>query len=160
MKYTLLIFVIVLAMSCKQNDTKQSPTAEQANTQEVTPNWLIGSWERVGEKEGKRTYEKWKQDEDGKFIGLGCTLKGVDTIWKEDILLSKDIEGWKFSVLGLGDTSRTSFLVTHMDKKRFICKNELNEFPKKIDYAFDGKNINAVISGGGPTVLFIFNKID
>ena len=160
MKYTIIIFVIFLAISCKQNSTKQSPSEERIQPQEITPNWLLGSWERLGEKEGKKTYEYWMKNEAGDFIGMGCTLEGLDTVWKEDILLTNSNGGWNFNVIGLGDTSTTSFMITHLDKKSFICENEINEFPKKIEYAFDGKNINAVISGGGPTIPFNFKKMD
>lgn len=152
------MFVIFLALSCKKNNTKT--TVDQTTQKEISPKWLLGSWERLGEKEGKRTFEYWKQNEDGEFIGMGCTLEGVDTVWKEDILLSKEKDDWKFNVIAQGDTTATSFLITHLDNKSFICENEMNEFPKKIAYTFDGKNINAVISGGGPTIPFNFKKME
>ena len=160
MKYILLFFALVLAISCKQKNTTQSPIEAFNSTNEITPNWLIGSWERLGGKEGKKTYEYWNQNEAGEFIGMGCTLEGVDTIWKEDILLSKHSDEWQFNVTGLGDTIATSFLITAFEENRFVGENELNEFPKKIEYTFDGKNINAVISGGGPTIPFNFKKMD
>lgn len=160
MKYTILIIGIILAISCKQSNNKLALAEDRILAEEISPNWLIGSWERLGEKEGKKTYEYWKQNGAGEFIGMGCTLEGVDTVWKEDILLAKDNDGWKFSVTGLGDTIATSFLISQMDEKSFICENKLNEFPKQIAYTFDGKNINAVISGGGPTIPFNFKKID
>ena len=60
MKYTILIFAITLALSCKQSNNKQALTEDRILAEEISPNWLIGSWERLGEKEGKKTYEYWK----------------------------------------------------------------------------------------------------
>ena len=160
MKYSLLFLVLILAVSCKQKQAEQLPIEDPMVAPDITPDWLIGSWERIGEKEGKKTYEYWKQNQAGEFIGMGCTLEGIDTIWKEDILLSNQKQGWEFSVTGLGDTIPTSFLITNLEENRFVCENELNEFPKKIEYVFDGENINAVISGGGPTIPFNFKKMN
>ncbi len=156
MRIIILLFFVGFLISCKSDKKQEIPSQNDITHQNNNPTWLIGSWERVGDKEGKKTYEYWRQNKDGEFIGLGCTLKGKDTIWKEDVLLTEDNDGWKFEVVGLGDTIPTVFRISKMDKNKFICENDENEFPKKIEYAFDGKNINAVISGGGPTIPFNF----
>lgn len=43
------------------------------------PNFLIGNWQRLEEKEGKQTYEYWDAD----FKGLGFTLHNKDITFKE-----------------------------------------------------------------------------
>ena len=146
-------------ISCGEIKKQGNKTTEVLKIQSDTPDWLLGSWERVGEKEGNQTYEYWNQNNKGEFIGMGCTLNGGDTIWREDVLLSEGENGWTFEVVGLGDSEATVFKVTHMAKDKFVCKNDQNEFPKKIEYAFDGNNINAVISGGGPTIPFNFVRM-
>jgi hypothetical protein len=159
MKYLLIIITLFISVSCNQSKTKISTTELLESSIENKPFGLVGNYERFGEKEGQKTYESWTMNEAGEFIGIGCTLKGGDTIWKENIVLSEENGEWTFDVIGLGDTTTTSFLVTLMEKNRFICVNDLNEFPKKIEYAFDGKGINAEISGGGPTIPFNFKRL-
>lgn len=159
MKLLLIIFLGVLCCSCKQNRT-QVPLVENLEINTTNDlNWLIGDWVRTGEKEGNKTYEYWKQNSDNEYVGMGCTLQGRDTIWKEDILLKKGVDGWAFEVIGIGDSISTIFLLTELGKDKFICVNDSNEFPKRIEYAFDGNHINAIISGGGPTIPFQFEKM-
>jgi len=159
MRYIIFSAAILFLIGCKENKQSENPTEVKTENNDNAPTWLLGSWERVGEKEGNQTYEYWRQNEEGNFIGMGCTLKGADTIWREDVLLSGDKYGWTFEVVGLGDTVATIFEVTDMAKDKFVCKNDQNEFPKKIEYVFDGNNINAVISGGGPTIPFNFIRM-
>ena len=159
MKYLTYIFIGLLFFSCKEQTKPQNPTAVEASIEVENFEWMLGNWERVGEKEGQKTYEFWTKNNDKEYIGMGCTLKGLDTIWREDVLLADNGNGWNFEVVGLGDSIATVFKLTKINKAGFICENAQNEFPKKIEYAFDGKNINAVISGGGPTIPFNFVKM-
>lgn len=119
--------------------------------------WLMGAWERTNEKEGQKTYEYWKKKKDGVFIGMGCTLKKGDTIWKENIILRKK-ENWLFEVTGQGEEAPTTFVLTELNGESFTCENEENEFPKVIQYEKSANGLKAVISGGGPNITFEFIK--
>jgi len=155
MKYLICVFLFLAFFNCKEKEkveTENKVTIENLD-------WLLGNWERVGEKEGNKTYEYWEQNSQSDYVGIGCTLKRLDTIWREDVLIAKGDMGWNFDVRGLGDTVSTIFKITEITKNSFTCENDLNEFPKKIEYAFDGENINAVISGGGPTIPFNFVRM-
>ncbi len=159
MKYLTYIFIGILFFSCKEQSKQQNHLVIEASSEVENFDWLLGSWKRVGEKEGQNTYEYWTKSNDKEFKGKGCTLKGLDTIWREDILLSKNEMGWNFAVVGQGDQSPTVFDLIQINKNSFVCENAANEFPKKIEYAFDGENINAVISGGGPSIPFNFVRM-
>lgn len=159
MRNLIFILSIIIGVACNSTPTKKEQPAQKEIEKIEAPNWLIGNWERTGEEEGKKTYEQWKSGKNGELIGMGCTLQGQDTIWKEDIVLDKKGRDWFFSVTVLGNSTATVFQVTELKKNEFVCVNEENEFPKKIKYAFDGKHINAEISGGGPTIPFNFIPI-
>ncbi len=122
--------------------------------------WLLGSWQRTNEEEGRQTFEHWKKLTNDEFIGIGCTLKGGDTIWQEAIKLRKLDNNWNFEVLGKGETESTVFTLTEMSDESFTCENPENEFPKIISYAKTATGLKAVISGGGPDIAFEFEKID
>jgi len=156
MRNTAFIVMGLVIFGCK-SDSKQI-VSEQPDIQQsaLEFEWLIGNWIRVGEKEGNQTYEYWKRRNENTLIGLGCTLQGTDTIWREDVELIKRENGWNFEVVGLGDTVATVFELTQIEANKFVCENALNDFPKKIEYSFDGTNLNAVISGGGPDIPFNF----
>ena len=159
MKYLVGLLIITFMISCKsekkQHEFDSSDKTEE-KSDELPLDWLIGSWKRVGEKKGNQTYEYWNRKNDDTLIGVGCTLQGADTVWREDILLIKRADGWKFEVTGLGDSLATVFAVTQLESDNFICENQENDFPKKIQYTFDGTNINATISGGGDPIPFNF----
>lgn len=121
--------------------------------------WLVGAWERTNEKEGQKTYEYWKKKKDGLLIGMGCTLKNGDTIWKENIVLRKK-DNWFFEVTGQGEDQPTIFRLTKVNHSSFTCENQENEFPKVIQYEKSATGLKAVISGGGPNITFEFKKAD
>jgi hypothetical protein len=59
-----------------------------------------------------------------------------------------------------GEKNSTIFRITAMTENGFVCENNQNDFPKKIEYAYNGTNINAVISGGGPEIPFNYIKME
>lgn len=129
-------------------------------TKDANFSWLLGSWQRVNERDGKQTFEHWKQASKDLYLGMGCTLKEGDTIWKETIELRKLGKNWNFEVKGKGETKPTIFAITRIEKESFVCENPENEFPKLISYQKSITGLSAIISGGGPDITFEFKKID
>jgi len=151
--FTLLTLIFLCAFS--NPVIKTSKLSKDANF-----SWLLGSWERVNEKDGKQTFEHWKQASKDLYLGMGCTLKEGDTIWQETIELRKLGKNWNFEVTGKGEDHATIFKLTKMSDKGFTCENPENEFPKVISYAQSESGLSAVISGGGPNIAFEFKKLN
>ncbi len=122
--------------------------------------WLLGSWQRTNEKEGRQTFEHWTKQSGTYYLGMGCTLKDGDTIWKENIVLKQVDKNWHFEVIGQGEEQSTVFTLTDISETSFVCENPANEFPKVISYAKSESGLRAIISGGGPNITFEFKKID
>lgn len=144
--------ILILIISCKKGDTEI--------TDDSSPNfdWLVGTWIRTNEKEGKETFETWAK-EDSQYNGFSFTLLNKDTIWQERIILMEADGRWQYAVTGKRDLKPTVFKLTEIEKEAFICVNEANEFPKKIQYAKNGDQIKALISGGGMEIPFEFEKL-
>lgn len=119
--------------------------------------WLLGSWERTNNSEGTKTYEYWSKKSDTEYIGLGCTLKNSDTIFKETIRLNKHDGLWSFDVVGVNEGT-TIFKCTAITELSFSCENKVNDFPKTIQYSFEGDALKAVISDGTNEIPFLFKK--
>lgn len=148
-----LVFLLLLT-------SFDSPTDDAIiKVQKEDFSWLIGAWQRSNEKEGQQTFEHWKKQSKDVFVGMGCTLKNSDTIWKEDIILRKT-DHWRFEVRGQGEDEPTVFKITEISEHSFTCQNPENEFPKVIHYEKSATGLKAVISGGGATIPFEFKKID
>jgi len=140
-----LLVVIGLLSSCNK-------------TQDPQFDWLLGSWERTNDSNGNKTYECWSKKSDTEYIGLGCTLKDKDTLFKENIQLIKEKEQWIFKVIGVNETP-TLFPISLLTKTSFTCKNQKNEFPKQIVYSFESGDLKAIISANGTQIPFLFKKI-
>ena len=161
MKHLSCLLFILLLVACKDKTTAPNKQIEAKEVQEVAdPNWLLGDWKRNNDKEGSQTYEYWDKNKLGQFVSTGVRLEGIDTTWMEHVLLHKVDGTWLFEVTIQNDPNPTVFKVTRIDGKSFVCENPDNEFPKQISYAFDGENLNAEISGGGPTIGYQFIKMD
>jgi len=136
------LLIVVLLYSCNK-------------PQEAQFNWLLGSWERTNDSKGNKTYEYWTKKSDIEYIGLGCTLKNKDTVFKENIHLIKIKEQWVFKVIGVNETP-TLFPVTNLSLTSFTCENPENEFPKQIIYSLEKGALKAIISDNTTDISFLF----
>lgn len=157
---TFILFLnclLILGFTRINNDKK---LVSQADMKQVNFDWLLGTWQRSNEKEGKQTYEYWQKISDVEYGGLGCTLQSGDTIWQEKMLLRKVGKGWNFEVSEKNDALPTIFVLSKITKEGFVCENPYNEFPQRIAYQRHDKGMTAQISGGGPDISFEFVQLD
>ncbi len=158
-KYLFLLLGPFILFTCSQENTNQKEKPEVTTTINNL-DWLLGSWNRTNNEEGKKTFEYWTKKSPEEYVGLGYTLQGQDTVFKEEMRLLKSNMAWKFEVITAGDKASTIFPITKKTKDSFVCENQANEFPKKIEYYMNGKNLEAKISGGDMEVLFTFVESD
>lgn len=156
MKKLILLVLITLNASCKNTTT---PVVQQ-ESEIITANfdWMLGNWQRSNEEEGLETFESWQKLDDSHYLGAAITLQEKDTVWQESVSLAQTDSGWEYQVTGKGDTVPTIFRLTEGDENGFIVENPENEFPKVIRYFKKGEQMEAVISGGGNEIPFIFEK--
>jgi len=159
MKQICTITSMVIGLySCDQTTN----TGTKNKMEIVRPNfdWLTGNWIRTNEQEGKSTFENWEKKSDSAYNGFSYTMQNSDTVWQEHVRLIKTNNNWSFDVTQKGQTEPTTFKLTNIEKNRFICENQANDFPKKIEYSVAGTQLNANISGPNMEVLFEFKKME
>lgn len=120
--------------------------------------WLTGKWIRTNAKTGQSGYETWKKDASSKLSGKGVTLKGKETLFEENMEFLFKGKDLYFTVSVTGEKQPTYFKLTSLSPDGFTCENPKHDFPKKITYKRNGKNLKAVISGAGQTVDYEFIK--
>ncbi len=155
-----IFFFIIISIlcSCNKNATaKHNPVVSQEKKQNF--DWILGNWQRNNEKPDRQTYEFWNKKTGTEYIGIGFTLKENDTIWKEDIRLLKSDTHWSFEVIGEGELKPTIFKLSKIEKEGFICENQQNEFPKKIEYYKKSTKLKAIVSGEDMKIPFEFDRI-
>lgn len=85
MKQLLLFLVFILFLSCK----KENDNGKYTDAGKTQFDWLVGDWIRNNDKDGKKTFESWIKKSSSEYIGVSYTLLNSDTIWKENVKLSK-----------------------------------------------------------------------
>ncbi|TVZ57189.1 hypothetical protein OD91_2499 [Lutibacter sp. Hel_I_33_5] len=144
MKNTLLIiFSFFLLISCK---TKKPEIKK--------PSFLIGDWIRINGKEGSTTFETWHKN----FTGSGITIKEKDTTFKEILSIINLKDTIFLKVEGVNE-SPTLFKFTQQTDSSFIAENPKNEFPKKITYWLEKKQLKAEVANPDFKIDFVFEKI-
>lgn len=152
-KSSILSVVIAMSLiSCNNAGTNESKPE--------TFDWLLGNWERTNEEQGKKTYEVWTKISDTSYSSIGYTLINEDTVWQEQVLLVQNNNEWYFKVNVQNESSSTDFKLTQKTDTSFLCENQLNDFPKTINYIKNGSDFNAFISDGNTTIPYYFKKIN
>lgn len=117
------------------------------------PTFLVGDWERLQEKEGKKTYEIWNSD----FTGLGITLKEKDTVFKEILSIVTINDTLTLKVEGVNPTP-TLFKITNQTDSSFVAENPTHDFPTKIEYWLENQQLKAKVSNKEFGIDFVFKR--
>lgn len=162
MKKILFIICSSLLISCSDKPKEKTQTNEIVKSEiETSENfdWLLGNWKRLNNDEKNETFENWIKINETEYLGIGFTLKNSDTISQEKMELIKKNNQWNLAVSFPTEKNATVFKITQIENKSFVCENEQNDFPKKINYWFEGQNLKAKISNDEMEVDFEFERL-
>lgn len=141
MKKLISILIILFLVSC-------SPQKDNLD-------WILGQWQRTNNAVGQKTFEQWSKKSKYIYIGLGFTLKGQDTVFKENMRILKMDGVWNLEVRNVNEYP-TYFKFIKQSETSFVCENPDNKFPKKIKYFKDEKKLTAIISDENTEIPFYF----
>lgn len=160
-KIALLILALAF-VSCKQSAKGKMEGALDAKETVQAPgafDWLHGDWKRLNEEAGKSTFEVWQKVNDTAYSGFGFTLRDTDTIWQEHMNLLKHGGSWRLEIQSPQDPEPTVFNLTAMEDHSFTFENPEIDFPKRIAYARNEKEIHATVSGEEMEIVFQFQRL-
>ena len=141
MRTIVLLVFLVLFSSCQTETTPQKP------------DFLLGKWIRTNDKPGNTTYEIWNNN----FTGLGITLHEKDTTFKEVLSIVSINDTLTLQVEGVNETP-TLFQFTSQTDTSFVAENPTHDFPTKIKYWLENKQLKAHVSNKEFGIEFIFEK--
>lgn len=160
MKQVLILLVGFILLSCQQNGKESTPSTTKESTLKTDNfDWLLGNWKRLGEEEGKETFENWKKISHTEYSGLGFTMQRGDTIKQEKIRLIKSDENWDVIVKVPEEAASVTFKGISHTENQFICENNEIDFPNKIKYWKQDDKIHASVSNAEMDILFEFERI-
>ena len=141
MKRLTILILLLTIFSCQ--------TAYKTNK----PSFLYGNWERINDKEGQKTHEIWNEN----LTGIGFTLKDKDTVFKEILSIVSMNDILTLKVEGVNKTA-TLFKITQQTDTSFVAQNPTHDFPTKIRYWLDNKQLKAHVSNNEFGIDFVFKK--
>lgn len=151
MRFFLVIACLVLCADMIAQDAAKTVDLKKLE-------WLEGTWTRTNSKPGRSTVETWKKISDHELQGTGVNMKGSDTTLVEKIrIIIKDRKTYYVADVP-GNKAPVYFEFTALTDHHFVCENAKHDFPKKLDYTYDGKTLKAVISGDGKSIEYLFVK--
>ncbi|MDG1528589.1 MAG: DUF6265 family protein [Polaribacter sp.] len=118
------------------------------------PNFLLGKWIRTNDKPGNTTYEIWNKN----FTGLGITLKEKDTTFKEILSIVSINDTLTLKVEDVNATP-TLFQFTSQTDTSFVAENPTHDFPTKIKYWLENKQLKAHVSNAEFGIDFTFKRL-
>ncbi|WP_277633209.1 hypothetical protein [Avrilella dinanensis] len=151
-------------MSCNQktktNQAEGSKT-EPETTTEITKNtdWLIEDWKRINDRPEQETFESWTKISPREYSRFGYTMQQKDTISQEKMTLLESGGKWSLFMKIPGEKETAEFKITELKDNEFVCVNEANDFPKKIEYRSEGGMLTAKISDENIEIPFEFERI-
>lgn len=90
------------------------------------PSWIKGSWERINDKDGTKTYEFWQDD----YTGLGFSLQEKDTVFKKILSVVNLRDTLFLQVTGMNETP-TFFKFTQQTILLLFAKTQPMNFLKR-----------------------------
>jgi hypothetical protein len=144
MKKLLIFVTFLLLFSCGNGTLKNEK-----------PTFLIGNWKRLNDKPGNQTYEMWNTN----LVGMGYTMTGKKRSFQETLSILKINDTLYLEVKDIGEKP-TLFKFTNQTDTSFVCGNPKNEFPKKISYYLENKQLKATVSADDFRIDFVFEKVN
>ncbi|MFT5919001.1 MAG: hypothetical protein ACI9FU_000803 [Granulosicoccus sp.] len=158
------IFLLIIGfIALSYNETRQSSDSLETDevlleSQNSVEPSLVGNWKRTNNGGEERTFEFWQKTENGNS-GLGFTMVGEDTVFQEIMSIVVIDDAKYLDVRGVNPTP-TLFKLIEESEAHFVCVNDSNDFPKRIEYQIEEDEMTAIISAGDKMVEFQFKRIE
>lgn len=117
--------------------------AAERPSQATLPIWMTGCWEQ---KNGNSWVEEcWTGARAGQMMGSSRTGKGQVLGWYEHVRITAEADGMTYCALPQGQPGGC-FKATKATSTEIVFENEGHDYPQRIRYWREGKDLAAEIS--------------
>jgi hypothetical protein len=144
MKRVIMVFTILIAISCGNQPNSKQPIKEVQATSAYS--WMLGNWViNYGET---KVYENWRQENETMLIGSGFVVKGADTIVREDMRMQYIGNKWVF-IAKINENNPILFTCNQDSAGvKLVFENPEHDYPQRITYGLNSaKEIYALVEG-------------
>ncbi len=114
--------------------------------QAALPSFLSGCWRSLQER--AIVTERWSRPSAGQMVGTSQTRKGGRAIFYEYLRILATDKGVVYLAQPKGRSPAISFAQVESSATKVVFENRAHDFPKRIQYAREGKRLMAEISDG------------
>ncbi|MBP6312331.1 MAG: hypothetical protein KA408_08700 [Flavobacteriales bacterium] len=111
---------------------------------------LLGEWNDIQDDGTTVFHEQWQRTDDALFTGLGFVMSGADTVFIENLSISWDTAGAKYSarIPTQNGGDYVDFKLTAVSIDSMVFEAPEHDFPQRIAYVIQGDSVwNVVVSG-------------
>lgn len=124
-------------------------------TEQLMPEWLIGTWRSLGSK--SNVFESWEAERDTMWSGMGWQLVDGDTIVLERVALINRPDGLYYRADVPHNTKPIEFRAITISVTKYVFENPAHDFPKRIIYySPENDTLHVRIEGNGKSADFMF----
>ena len=135
MRYPLRLSALLLALA---------PAALLASDPLPMPGWMTGAW--AGGEGEVWVDEFWTNLRGEQMIGAGRAGQGSKLMSFEHMRIEREADGTLVFWAMPGGKNATRFVAVHADSDDVIFENAANDYPQRVRYWSDGKEMKAQIS--------------
>ncbi len=150
MKTPILLGCLLLLIACK--------STQKAQTKNISR--LTGVWIQQFDSSVHRV-ESWMALNDSSYLGFGVLVESDDTIFREDLKILRVGKKWYYVADVDENPEPVFFRLDSIRRSGFVAKNPIHDFPNRIHYTLNKKQLHVEVSGSTSDVLiFEFKKSD
>ena len=129
--WSAIVVIFVMAASCYRPEPKEAI---------YDLHQLAGNWS----SEQVRFFETWEVISDTLMIGVGYSLQGEDTVFKETMHIFYENNTVFLAVKQKAEPDYMRYSMTEADRHKWVFENKANNYPNIITYEFSEGELKVV----------------
>lgn len=119
--------------------------------------WLLGSWQRTGMPAGLSGEEHWRRQQDA-LEGEGRSYRHGELRFQERLRIVEEAARLYYVADVAGNPAPVRFALVEQGAQSVVFENLQHDFPQRIAYQRNGRQLTATVSAGERVQVFQFEQ--